>query len=183
MVYMSNLTLYTTTAVILLDGEGNRILAKYYGSKNAYPTPKEQKVFEKGLFDKTRRANGEIILYDNHVVLYRSNIDVFFYVVGSVEENELLLSTILNAFYDAVSSLLRHQVEKRTIADNLDLVVLALDETIDDGIALETDPNVIVSRVTRPRTDTTDIPITEQTFIQAYHTARERVTERLLRGV
>ncbi|CAG8846280.1 30949_t:CDS:2, partial [Racocetra persica] len=61
-----NLSLYTTTAVILLDGEGNRILAKYYGNKNPYPTPKEQKVFEKGLFDKTRRANGEIILYDNH---------------------------------------------------------------------------------------------------------------------
>ena len=50
-------------------------------------------------------------------------------------------------------------------------------------IALETDSSVIVSRVSRLRTDTTDIPITEQTFIQAYHTARERVAERLLRGV
>lgn len=27
----------------------------------------------------------------------------------------------------------RHQVEKRTLVDNLDLVVLTLDETIDDG--------------------------------------------------
>jgi hypothetical protein len=89
----------------------------------------------------------------------------------------------LNAFYNAVSSLLRHQVEKRTLVDNLDLVVLALDEAIDDGIALETDSDVIFSRVSRLRTDTTDIPITEQTFIQAYHTARERVAERLLRGV
>ena len=56
------MTLYTTTAAILLDGEGNRILAKYYGVKNVYPTVKEQKVFEKGLFDKTRRANGTVIL-------------------------------------------------------------------------------------------------------------------------
>ncbi|KAG9284486.1 hypothetical protein G9A89_014090 [Geosiphon pyriformis] len=178
---MVNLTLYTTTAVILLDGEGNRILAKYYGTKNPYPTAKEQKSFEKGLFDKTRRTNGEIILYDNNVVLYRSNIDVFFYLVGSAEENELLLSNILNAFYDAVSSLLRQQVEKRSIMDNLDLVVLALDETIDDGIALETDSSVIVSRVSRPRTDTTDIPITEQTFIQAYQTAKEKISERLMK--
>ncbi|RHZ82186.1 hypothetical protein Glove_113g49 [Diversispora epigaea] len=179
---MVNLSLYTTTAVILLDSEGNRILSKYYGPRNNYPTSKEQKQFEKGLFEKTRRANGEIILYDNHVVLYRNNIDVFFYVVGSAEENELLLNNILNAFYDAVSNLLRHQVEKRTIIDNLDLVVLALDETIDDGITLETDSNVIVSRVSRPRTDTTDIPITEQSLLQAYHTAREKVAERLLRG-
>lgn len=27
----------------------------------------------------------------------------------------------------------RHQVEKRSILDNLDLVVLCLDETVDDG--------------------------------------------------
>ncbi|RIA86716.1 clathrin adaptor complex small chain-domain-containing protein [Glomus cerebriforme] len=180
---MVNLSLYTTTAVIILDSDGNRIIGKYYGIKNPYPTSKEQKVFEKGLFEKTRRANGEIILYDNQVVLYRNSIDVFFYVVGSAEENELILSSILSAFYDSISSLLRHQVEKRTLVDNLDLVVLALDETIDDGIVLETDSNVIVSRVSRLRTDTTDIPITEQTFIQAYHTARERVAERLLRGV
>ncbi|CAG8623839.1 13183_t:CDS:2, partial [Ambispora leptoticha] len=180
-----NLTLYTTTAVILLDGDGNRILSKYYGStgRNAYPSAKEQKAFEKGLFEKTRRANGEIILYDNHVILYRNNIDVFFYVVGSAEENELILSSILNAFYEAVSSILRQQVEKRAILDNLDLVVLALDETIDDGIALETDASVIVSRVSRPRTDTTDIPITEQTLIQAYQTAKERFAERVFKGV
>jgi hypothetical protein len=50
---------------------------------------------------------GEVILYDNQVVLYRSNIDIFFYVVGSMEENELILLSMLNAFYDAVSTLLR----------------------------------------------------------------------------
>ena len=54
------MSLYTTTGVILLDGEGNRILAKYYG-KNPYPTVKEQKAFEKGLFEKTRRASGESV--------------------------------------------------------------------------------------------------------------------------
>lgn len=50
---------------------------------------------------------GEVVLYDNQVVLYRSNIDISFYVVGSTEENELILLSMLNAFYDAVSTLLR----------------------------------------------------------------------------
>lgn len=50
---------------------------------------------------------GEIILYDNQVVLYRSNIDIYFYVVGSAEENELILLSMFNTFYDAVSNLLR----------------------------------------------------------------------------
>lgn len=53
---MSNLSLYTVKSVIVLDSEGNRILAKYYGSD--YPTSKEQKVFERGLFTKTKTANG-----------------------------------------------------------------------------------------------------------------------------
>lgn len=39
----------------------------------------------------------------------------------------------LHAFYDATSILLRHQVEKRAILENLDVVVLCLDETIDNG--------------------------------------------------
>ncbi|RUS23921.1 coatomer subunit zeta-1, partial [Jimgerdemannia flammicorona] len=51
---MVNLSLYTVKSVVVLDSEGNRILAKYYGSD--YSTPKEQKVFERGLFDKTKRA-------------------------------------------------------------------------------------------------------------------------------
>lgn len=56
-----------------------------------------------------------------------------FYVIGPAGENELMLSSVLGAFYDAVALLLRHQVEKRAILENLDLVVLALDETIDNG--------------------------------------------------
>lgn len=130
---MVNLSLYSIKAVILLDAEGNRVLAKYYGGENS--TLKQQKQFEKGLFDKTKRAQGEslvwmfesrmrsilkhgnvfcfigeVILYDNQVVLYRSNIDIFFYVVGSMEENELILLSMLNAFYDAVSTLLRYSI-------------------------------------------------------------------------
>ncbi|KAI9315005.1 clathrin adaptor complex small chain-domain-containing protein [Dichotomocladium elegans] len=176
---MVNLSLYSVKAVLLLDAEGNRVLTKYYGSE--YSNLKEQKAFEKGLFDKTKRAQGEVILYDNQVVLYRSNIDIFFYVVGSIEENELILLSMLNAFYDAVSTLLRFQVEKRSILDNLDLVVLCLDETVDGGIILETDANAIANRVSKPRLDVVDIPLSEQTLMQAYKTAKDRFASQLLR--
>ncbi|CAO3630519.1 unnamed protein product [Mucor fragilis] len=176
---MVNLSLYSIKAVILLDAEGNRVLAKYYGGENS--TLKQQKQFEKGLFDKTKRAQGEVILYDNQVVLYRSNIDIFFYVVGSMEENELILLSMLNAFYDAVSTLLRYQVEKRSVMDNLDLVILCLDETVDGGIILETDSNAIVSRVSKPRMDMVDIPFSEQTLMQAYQTAKDKFANQLLR--
>lgn len=50
-----------------------------------------------------------------------------------------MLQNVLVAFHDAVSLLLRHQVEKRSVLENLDLVVLALDETVDDGYVLPRD--------------------------------------------
>lgn len=62
------------------------------------------------------RNIGEIILFDNQVVLYRFHEDVFFYIVGMPEENEAMLLVILNAFSDAVSMLLRYRT---ALADGL----------------------------------------------------------------
>ncbi len=73
-----------------------------------------------------------------------------------------MLSGVLSAFYDATSMLVRHQVEKRAILENLDLVTLALDETVDDGIILEKGQNNNASRVSRPRPDVNEIQINEQ---------------------
>lgn len=136
------------TAFVILDSSGNTVLSKYYDPlhasqsanppipSNPFKTPKEQRAFEKGLYEKTRKSNSDIILYSNHLVVYKSSIDLVFYVVGREEENELILQLALTSVFDAASMLLKHQVEKRSVLENLDLVVLALDEAIDDGYVL-----------------------------------------------
>ena len=43
----------------------------------------------------------------------------------------------------------RQSVDKRTIVENYDLLSLAIDEIVDDGVILETDPTIIVQRVSR----------------------------------
>lgn len=131
------------TAVVVLDADGNRILAKYYERAHSDPktpapkgllsTLKEQKLFETGLWEKTRRATGDVLLFNSQIVLYKASIDCTFYLIGPEHENELMLQGVLFAFYDATSLLLRHQVEKRSLLENLDLVVLCLDETVDNG--------------------------------------------------
>ena len=40
---------------------------------------------------------------------------------------------MLNAFYDAISQMLRKNVEKRALMDNLDGVVSIVDEIVDGG--------------------------------------------------
>lgn len=116
----------------VLDNDGNRILAKYY-DKAIFPTIKEQKAYEKNLFNKTHRANAEIIMLDGLTVVYKSNVDLFFYVMGSTQENELILLSVLNCLFDSISLILKKNVEKRALLDNLDIVMLAFDEICHEG--------------------------------------------------
>jgi len=90
-----------------------------------------------------------------------------------------MLNSALQAFFDAASLLLRNQPEKRSVLENLDMVLLCLDEVIDDGIIIETDSTTIASRVSRPRADTTDIVINEQTIMSAYLTVKEKMQQRI----
>ncbi|XP_074653751.1 coatomer subunit zeta-1-like [Tubulanus polymorphus] len=169
-------SLYTVKAILILDNDGKRLIAKYYD--DTYPTAKEQKAFESNLFNKTHRANAEIIMLEGLTCVYRSNVDLFFYVIGSANENELILVSVLNAFYDAISQMLRKNVEKRALLDNLDAIFLAMDEICDGGIIMEADPSIIAQRVII-RND--DIPLGEQTVAQVIQSAKEQIKWSLLK--
>ncbi|KIM32532.1 hypothetical protein M408DRAFT_14805 [Serendipita vermifera MAFF 305830] len=181
-----NLSLYSVAAFLIMDTDGNRVMAKYYRPKHnplTNPLPdtkqllnlKEQKAFEKGLWEKTKKPGGDVVIYDSYLALYKHSLDLIIYVIGPQTENELMLNAALNAYIDAVSMLLRNQFEKRSVLENLDLVLLCLDETIDEGIIVETDSVAIASRVSKPRADTSDIVINEQTIMSAYQSVRERM--------
>ncbi|KAF5375523.1 hypothetical protein D9615_009207 [Tricholomella constricta] len=181
-----NLSLYAINAFIILDSEGHRVLAKYYrpkdhpnGQSKLLLTLKDQKAFEKGLWQKTKKAGGDIILYDSHLAVYRHSLDLILYFIAGPAENELMLSTALTCLSDALTILLRNALEKRGVLENLDLVLLCLDETIDDGIIVDTDAAAIASRVSRPRPDTTEIVINEQTILNAYQTVKEKMQQRI----
>jgi hypothetical protein len=73
----TNLTLYSITALLILDADGHRVMAKYYHPPHSAPTSgqnsatpssstgpqglaslKEQKAFEKSVHEKTKRGGG-----------------------------------------------------------------------------------------------------------------------------
>ena len=65
-----NLSLYSISTFLILDSDGGRVLAKYYRPKNqplldnkALSSLKEQRAFEKGLWEKTKKAGGELASY------------------------------------------------------------------------------------------------------------------------
>jgi hypothetical protein len=79
-----------------------------YPGQNPYPTVKDQKAFEKGLMDKTNKTTGDVILYDNRVVVHKMEGDVMMFVVGGPEENELMLFSVVVALRDSLSLLLKY---------------------------------------------------------------------------
>lgn len=158
-----NMSLHSVQAVLLLAADGSpdnaRIFTKYYEPPHtsatfatptqSYKTLKEQKAFEKGLLEKTAKQTSDVILYDNKVVVFKMESDIMLYVVGNPDENEILLYNVVLCLRDSLSILLKNSTDKRTIHDNYDLVTLAIDEIIDDGIVLETDPVIVASRVSK----------------------------------
>ncbi|BBM97468.1 coatomer subunit zeta [Marchantia polymorpha subsp. ruderalis] len=161
--------------ILLLDSEGKRVAVKYFSDD--WPNLASKLAFEKSVFTKTQRisarAEAEIGMFDGYVVVYKFISDLHFYVTGGDDENELILATVLQGFFDAVAILLSN-VEKKTVLENLDLVLLCLDEIVDGGIILECDANVIAARVAM-RGAEADVPLSEQTISQALATAKEHL--------
>ncbi|KAL9463763.1 hypothetical protein AB3S75_001547 [Citrus x aurantiifolia] len=167
--------------ILLLDSEGKRVAVKYFSDE--WPTNNSKLAFEKALFAKTLRTNArmeaEIVMFQDNIVVYKFVQDLHFFVTGGDRENELLLAAVLQGFFDAVTLLLRNNVDKREALENLDLIFLCLDEIVDQGIILETDPSVIAGKVAIHGMDRA-APLAEQTISQALATAREHLTRTLL---
>jgi hypothetical protein len=116
-----NMSLFSVNAILLISADDNsRILTKYYSpphppanagnnypGANPYPTLKDQKAFEKGLLEKTAKSTNDVILYDNRIVVYKTESDVMLYVVGPADENEIMLYNVVLALRDSLNILLK----------------------------------------------------------------------------
>ncbi|KAM5149604.1 coatomer subunit zeta-2 isoform 2-T2 [Callospermophilus lateralis] len=159
-------SLYTIKAVFILDNDGRRLLAK------------EQMVFEKNVFNKTSRTESEIAFFGGMTIVYKSSIDLFLYVVGSSHENELMLMSVLTCLFESLSHMLRKNVEKRWLLENMDGAFLVLDEIVDGGVILESDPQQVIQKVNF-RAD--DSSLTEQSVTQVLQSAKEQIKWSLLK--
>lgn len=189
---MDRLSLYSIQAVLLLDDSGQRIYAKYYHpphesqQENSLSVNlKKQKEFEASLFKRTHHQNLEILLLDDCLVLYKDYSTFSLYLIGSIDENEIVLQQSFNSIRDSLELILNTGIDKKSIQDNYDMVELAINESIDGGIILETDAATIASRVTKPPTK--DIPInielSEKGLLNAWGFAKSKLAERLQQGL
>ena len=110
----------------------------------------------------------------------KARADVLMYVVGSEDENELILDTVLDGVTGALSILLGGDVSANNILEHLDVAMLTVDETVDDGIILEVDSKTIVNRVLMQGADGSVKDITDMTISQAMEVAREQLLKNVV---
>ena len=175
----------------IVNTEGKRVYAQYYGGKHA-GTPAKQSAWDAQLLAKTRNVNArgetEIILLEDSVVLFKTVVDVTFMCCASAMENELIADEVLEALIASTDALLGGEIEQIAIEENLDVIMLLFDELIDAGIPLELDPQILVQRVNlrgglldMGELDVGGIKINEQTLTAAFNQARDQLTRQLLR--
>jgi hypothetical protein len=136
-------------------------------------------------------------MLDKQIAVYKLHGDVPIYVLGSHDNNELVLVAALETMQEALEILLRGHLSKRTLLENFDYVLLVIDETVDKGVLIETDAQVIATRCAmsdRPAAFTReslallfmctthiscDAALHEQTLSQIIDTARDQIIRNL----
>ncbi|CDW55249.1 coatomer subunit zeta 1 [Trichuris trichiura] len=149
---------------MLLDSDGNpELFVSFVGTQKC----------------RLLRFSADIILLDGLICVYKSSVDLYFCVIGSGQQDELILYSVLNCFYETVVHILKKSVEKKTLYECVDMVMLAIDEICDSGVILETDYNSVLSRLAF-RSD--ELSFSEQTVAQVgMQSAREQLKWSLLK--
>ena len=87
--------------------------------------------FEKSVITKPHKANASIIMLDGLTCSYKSSVDLSFYVVESGQQNELLLMFALDFLFNTCCGILRENVDKKSLCDSTEVIMIAPDEMID----------------------------------------------------
>ena len=161
-------------AILVLDGDGNRLAGKYYGTflssgdSSADNVESVRSAFERQLHQKingiaARSDAPEVVTCAGHTCVFSgggTHGDVRVVHVGPAGESELVLAHLNTGMYDALAHLMGGATDRTMVLDNLELVFLLIDEHCDGGIILETDGNKLAASVLlRDEADGMDEPV------------------------
>lgn len=97
--------LQTISAVLLLDNEGKRLLTRYF----VLFTNQDQLSLENKIWSIThRKPLSQVAIIDNHLVIFKTNLDIQLYILAPLDTNELLVGSFLESLFEALEVLLKY---------------------------------------------------------------------------
>ena len=90
----------------------------------------------------------DIMNVDDYVAVFRCYTDMTIYVLGDGKhDNELILASVLDTIHDCFDQVFKHNIERKSLINNMTGVILVIDELIDQGIIMQLDSNIILQRI------------------------------------
>jgi len=77
---------------------------------------------------------------ENYVAIFRCYVDMTIYLLGDKDDNELVLANVLDCVHECLDKIFKHSIERKSLISNMTAVILVIDELIDQGIIMSTDP-------------------------------------------
>lgn len=125
----------------------NRIYSKYYQNDPLFTEESKKQDFEASIMKRISKCDSEFLHHQDRLVLFRRSYDVVVMIVGRVEENEMLLHQIFECIDLVLRETIKPQLDSTALLDNYDLLVVALDQCVMEGIPLDFDASDIIARV------------------------------------
>ncbi|SCM05746.1 coatomer subunit zeta, putative [Plasmodium chabaudi adami] len=155
----------------------------YDETYNDLKTVDDQKQFEHDIVDKIKKMSSlmneiEILVSNQYIILCLPVNDIYIFVVGDENSNELVLYEVMKAIQDSLNNITNNNIGKKQLIDKLDSVFLLFDEIIDNGIIMETNSNIIVNRLYMNEGDIQDLT----SLNQAISSAKDNIIRSLLSG-
>ena len=92
--------------------------------------------------------DNDIMNVDDYVAIFRCYTDMTIYVLGDGRfDNELILASVLDTIHECFDSIFKHNIERKSLINNMTGVILVIDELIDQGIIMQLDSKTILKRI------------------------------------
>ena len=139
--------------VIILDNNGKLIYSKYFTDKDQ----NKQREFEKQLCFQVKNLNisqGELDIFsmENYNIFVKIFGEIAYFIGLNEEDNECLGYNFCKLFENCLSNITHDNFERPKIFDNLEKIIVMIDEMLDNGIIVNTDPDSISKLICQEET-------------------------------
>ena len=130
--------------VIILDNNGKLIYSKYFTEKDQ----NRQREFEKQLCFQVKNLNinqGELDIFsmDDYNIFVKIIGEIAYFIGLSEEDNECLGYNFCKLFENCLGNITNDNFDRPKIFDNLEKIIVMIDEMLDNGLIVNTDPDSI----------------------------------------
>ena len=130
--------------VIILDNNGKIIYSKYFTGKDQ----QKQREFEKQLCFQVKNLNicpGELDIFsmDDYNIFVKIIGEIAYFIGLNEEDNECLGYNFCKLFENCLASITNDNFERPKIFDSLEKIIVMIDEMLDNGLIVNTDPDSI----------------------------------------